>query len=789
MKNTTIRKAIQLALVAAIAGTFTVSPAGAQETPATPVANPNDIIRGLNKVQGELDKLVAKGPEKPGSGTAHARYTLDGWTFTAVAYNPKADRLYAISTGQDGKPAGHLLRMQPNNPINPKVADLGELRLDGMKTERIASAAVTSRGHLVLFADDQFRVFDLSTDVVKDKVKDISTVAATPGRLKVDPTVGNVGFPSAWASTGVNQDALYAVSRDPEGAPYQWTLSLRDGAVSITPLPVAPGLDLAPIGALNYAYTKDESTFVFADDEGRSIEVRDGKVIATYFGGTPEDNLREVSYLSKGNNARPVSVTEKPAPAPAPRGDLAAEPAPAERPALPLPPAAPAPAPAPDAGLPTVVAPETEPTQHTQPGETETAAAEREVKITAIGENGTARRGVEVSNPYTGETDTTDREGEARLTVAGGDAVVVVDQQAHVVPSDVLNYRVTLHADAVSNASLANETTTASDTVVAARTIPVMVYDENDTPIPNATVTGPEREGATTATARTNANGLAMLPLPEMKAGETVSIRAEYDGAERQVQVTGRDQSATAKLDVRVASQSPSRSSATNRPTTTLTVTVRTEGGSPVQYAEVYSVDALGIRVDGLTNEYGQVRVTIPGDVGNGDDVRLGVRSAPSGYKTVERRVNRYEDGVTLTLPKGSTTTSTTSTKSTPQEILEVIDELEPLLKALGGTAAISKVTRSATTATNATGTATATSLNNTVMTGRSTTAPNATRAQANNRVAATSTSRATRSDRDDDRDDDLADTGTPMTAVMTLGVLAMLIGGVYVAMGRRRES
>ena len=38
-------------------------------------------------------------------------------------------------------------------------------------------------------------------------------------------------------------------------------------------------------------------------------------------------------------------------------------------------------------------------------------------------------------------------------------------------------------------------------------------------------------------------------------------------------------------------------------------------------------------------------------------------------------------------------------------------------------------------------------------------------------------------------RDGDLAETGTPMTTVITLGILLLLAGGAYMFVGRRREN
>ncbi|UIZ92232.1 LPXTG cell wall anchor domain-containing protein [Corynebacterium sp. CNCTC7651] len=223
----------------------------------------------------------------------------------------------------------------------------------------------------------------------------------------------------------------------------------------------------------------------------------------------------------------------------------------------------------------------------------------------------------------------------------------------------------------------------------------------------------------------------------------------------------------------------------------TIRVRVVTEGGDPVQDAEVYSVDGLNIQTrgvnytSGLTNRYGEVDVFIPGNTGNGQKVRLGIRTAPSGYRTVTQQVDRDEDGVTMTLPKAPTTTS--SSKSRPQEILEVINEVQPLIAALGGSAAIGAGLRGQpVTTTRSVPAGTSVVLTGTnlagMSTGRTTSVPQATGSVVvENTRTTTSVSVEVY--------EELANTGTPMQAVITLGLLSVLVGGAYVAMGRRREA
>mgnify|MGYP002717634561 FL=1 len=332
------RRVAGISLAIAVAGASTIVPAQAQSDPAgaadsatpvsegaavtpTPVAklDPNQVSKDIGTLQKDVDGLeqtvASYAQSKPGSGSSKSHYTAGGWTFTAVAYNSAAKRLYAISTGEDRKPAGHLLRMFPDQD---KVADLGALDLKGMKTKNIASAAFTARGELVLFSGPEMRTLDLSHDVVDEKVEHVSEVAVKSEKLEVEGNPGDVGLPSAWASKGGNNDEnkLFAVSRAEDKRYYQWELDTTNGKITISGLPADGVPELDHLQALNYAFTKKDGTLVFADDQAHTLEVKDGAVVATYFGNEPGDNIRELTYLSKLDKPGAETVTEAVAPLP-----------------------------------------------------------------------------------------------------------------------------------------------------------------------------------------------------------------------------------------------------------------------------------------------------------------------------------------------------------------------------------------------------------------------------------------------------------------------------------------
>ena len=876
MKNTRNTRVFGIALAAAVAGTFALTPVHSQAA-----VKPNDIARGLNSLNSVLDKNLDKvgaavsSKVRPGSGSKDARYSSGGWTYTAVAYYPAADRVYAISTGEDGKPAGHLLRIKTNMD---ELADLGPLDLRGINTKDVTSASITPAGVLVLFAGSEFRAIDLSKDdlsksVFSERISDASALAVKTGKLTTSG-VAQVGTPSAWAS-GVDPsktNELYAVSGDFADLTL-WTMDVASGSVAVEPLKVNPGVVVDGIGELNYAYTKSNGTFVFADDNAKSIEVRDGQVVASYFGNTAADNFRELAYLPAGAGYRPVTQFVKPDPLPGVFAPNAVQPKPntadVVRDLQKIGDAANAVASAADKAsgtsttttttAATVVTESTEPTPtdavsgtatvladndvtatETTATTTETTAAgatlssdeDRDVLFTVMSESGHAVRDAEIVIAGSGITGKTDKNGQESLTLPAEDAVVYVGDRPYVVDADQTRMRITLLADTAAGSTgtptdtsgtgeaaadstgeaaadgtgeaAADGTGTPADTsqgdAALKPEIKLFVFDENGRAIPGAKVT-------------TDNNPVVL----ESNSSGVVSISRELVGESRKFFVSYGSKSVAISLDTKsqnlvevempvvyTAPNSPNRQPTTGREerkTVTIGVKVETESGDPVQYAEVYSVHGLAIKVDGLTDANGLVYVTIPGDEGNGDEVTLGVRSAPSGYKTTTKNVSRKSDGATIKLPKSSTTTTTT--KNTPEQILDVIKQVEPLVAALGGSAAIgaglsARGTGTTTARSTTTTTARATSLSGTVSTGRTTSVAETAKATSRRASASgsgsnsgsTSKSTTTRTTTtSSSRDGDLADTGTPMTTVIVLGVLALLIGGAYVAMGRRRDS
>ena len=230
-------------------------------------------------------------------------------------------------------------------------------------------------------------------------------------------------------------------------------------------------------------------------------------------------------------------------------------------------------------------------------------------------------------------------------------------------------------------------------------------------------------------------------------------------------------------------------------------VLVKTADDKLVEGAEFKSEDG---RVFGTTDANGRGKVTIDPKKDNAKLVQLTLKEAPKGYKNADVVIRRGDTEAELVLPRDPKATPS-STLSKPDQVLKVIDQVRPMassflapaaaLAGAGGLAGAagmggSKSTKS--TKTTFGGTKVTSSSTTGRSTGRSTSVtPSAkvvTRSGNSTKVAkSNSTTRTTSSDKE--RDGDLADTGTPMRAIIALGVLSVLIGGAYLALGRRREN
>ena len=227
-------------------------------------------------------------------------------------------------------------------------------------------------------------------------------------------------------------------------------------------------------------------------------------------------------------------------------------------------------------------------------------------------------------------------------------------------------------------------------------------------------------------------------------------------------------------------------------------VLVKTADDKLVEGAEFKSEDGT---VAGTTDANGRGKIYIETKKDNAKLVRLTLKEAPKGYKNAEIVVRRGDTEAELVLPRDPNATPS-STLSKPDQVLKVIDQVRPMassflapaaaLAGIGGLAGAGGSKSTKTTKTTFGGTKVTSSKTTGRSTGRSTSVkPSAkvvTRSGNSTKVAkSTSTTRTTSSDKE--RDGDLADTGTPMRAIIALGVLSVLIGGAYLALGRRREN
>lgn len=799
-----------VALAAAVAGTFAITPVATAQQPS---------------LLSQLADLAPKtAPEDPaGTGSYAAHFASAGWTYTALALNPVNDRVYALSKGEAGKPAGHLLRI---HPVTGELRDLGKVLVDGALDPSTTSAAFTTTGTLVLDAGDTLHTLDLSKDASGTPFDGPLKFASQ--NLAVNGTT-DAELPHAWGSvSGADADTLYAVSSDEaKDEPYLWTLDVEAGRMSAEPLKVARGVDASKLGELNYAYTNRAGNLVFADDRANTVEVKDVDsnplLVAVAKGKRITENYLNLAGLRAGSWYRPSSqpqTTSAESKTPAAEPSKAAEPkspsvqtkpAEATEPSVQQAPAAPA---APVAPVETTEA--TESTESTAP------AAPRDVLVTVADEDGRAVRDYDVivdEDPSIYAK--TDREGQARLSLPAelGDVQVAAGGELHPVSAGETTLRVQFHADEEENpgdtptVKAADEegtpeenpadtptgkdtneeadTATGKDTPTAAAlpevTVTVTVVDAEfkelkGLPLVDQSNNDPIGE--------TNRKGEVKLTIPE---GEE-SIRVKVD--EKKLPKGYKDEyyTVTRTMEELRLKKETSTSTATDYPKKDVRITVVSENDSPVEEA-VLVADG---KIIGITDANGVAEAELP--KGNERYVSIKLEEAPDGYNNDRLVFDRSKNSGELVLSKAENKDE----KTKPQQILEVMKEVEPMMKTLiGPLAALAgaggALGGAASGGAKSTGTSTSTAsstpgpsysranMTGGVSTGRSTSA----KAKKSSVVKRTVSSKVRSSDStsSSSRDGDLAETGTPMTTVITLGILLLLIGGAYMYVGRRREN
>lgn len=323
--NSKVNRMVGLALAATVAGSLTMAPAASAQMPTTthapvvdtpssnsPASSAAETTPSTSHAPSSAPATSAVTPstsvkapvEGNGTGTADARYASNGWTYTALASNPKNQSVYAISEARDGYPAGHLLRIAPSSGL---VADLGEIELPGGDATSITSAAFTSAGTFVLFDGQRVHTLDLSDDAAGEGMPDLDF---TTKKLELTD-LESAGTPRAWAAVPGKDNELVAVSVKGKDASV-WTLNVDGKAATAKPkkAEVAAGTKLAELGALDYAYNEEGGATVFSDGTGRGLKLDNGKVSAEE--RRLVDNYAGVAGLALGSPYRVVTQTAAP---------------------------------------------------------------------------------------------------------------------------------------------------------------------------------------------------------------------------------------------------------------------------------------------------------------------------------------------------------------------------------------------------------------------------------------------------------------------------------------------
>jgi len=722
-----------------------------------------------------------------GSGTSGVEYTSDDHTYSAVASNPTNGRLYAVSN------EGHLLRIHPQTG---NLKDLG--KIPGVDTKEITSAAFTQDGTLVLFDGENVYTKDLANDETgpKSKPKNLDFVKK--------PVEGVRDLPElAWAPTDKDAELVALAAKD--GKATRYTLNVKDAKATEAPAEVAKGVDLADVAAFEYAYLADDATF-FADGEGNAVRLEDGKIVDVETDRTDEDNYKAVAGLE----AKPESAA----------GET---------------PVAGSGQPTTEAGTPTVSATTTaEPTPSKKaPSVGEQAPEVLELDVEVVTDDGRPVQGVTFVSKEGTVDGNTDETGKGKVSLKVDDAsrgkeaynLAVAESpegwgtSVAEVQRGAKSVKFVLpkgeNASATTTGAAPKDTPTSTTTTKKAESkdnffeVDVLVRTADDKLIEGAEFKS--EDGRVIGTTDANGRGrigidlkkdsrdnnpiqLSLKEAPKGYKNTEVFIRRDEDKVELVLPRDPKDTSTSTTTTKKTESKDNFFE---------VDVLVKTADDKLVEGAEFKSEDG---RVVGTTdaNGRGRIGIDLKKDSRDSNLIQLTLKEAPKGYKNTEVLIRRDENKAELVLPRDPKATPS-STLSKPDQVLKVIDQVRPMassflapaaaLAGAGGLAGAagmggSKSTKS--TKTTFGGTKVTSSKTTGRSTGRSTSVtPSAkvvTRSGNSTKVAkSNSTTRTTSSDKE--RDGDLADTGTPMRAIIALGVLSVLIGGAYLALGRRREN
>lgn len=330
----------RLAMASALAGTFTLVPVAANadtttemptQAPVTTTATaPSSIASSSVTPSASATPTVSVAPsvagvpavattpakakkastsDKPGTGTSGVELESGAWTYTAVAGHPTDGSVYALSTAPQ---ENHLLKI---DAATGNVDDLGAARVEhGALPTDITTATITSHGRLIVSEElskdgDTYYAIDL------DKLSATTTPVFTEHKVTVDTFSKPKDFkaPGAWGVASKKADPkgeyLHAYAETLDGKPALWTLNTDTDKLSVTTLKVKHGVkteDIARLGEVAYAVTKDTDVFVAGDKDGNTVEFKPtqlkigpGDELVATFSQDGDDTLSEVLGTDK----------------------------------------------------------------------------------------------------------------------------------------------------------------------------------------------------------------------------------------------------------------------------------------------------------------------------------------------------------------------------------------------------------------------------------------------------------------------------------------------------------